>query len=68
MLEGFDFTVSSVPMDEILSLHIVIVIASTEGLIIFTLYISNAFRNTIIPNTIETVHLSLPHIYLQWFK
>ena len=35
---------------------------------IFVLNISNNFQNIIIPNTAEIVYLSLPHIYLEWYK
>ena len=50
MLEGFDFTVSYTPVAGILPLYITIAIASVEGLIIFVLDISNAFKNTILTN------------------
>ena len=63
MLEGVDFTVTGNN-----SLCIIIAIASAEGLIIFVLDISNAFQNTILPNTVEQVYLSLSHRYLEWLK
>ena len=55
-------------MAGILSLQIIAEIAFAESLIIFVLDISNALQNTIIPNPAERVYISLPHIYLEWFK
>ena len=68
MLEGVEFAVSFAPVAIILYLLIIIVIASVEGLIIIVLDISNAFQNTIPPNPEERVYLSLPYLYLEWFK
>ena len=68
MPEVVDFTVLYTPVASILSLHIIISIASEEVLIIFVLDISNSFQNTIIPNHAEKVYLSLPHIYLDGSK
>ena len=50
IIEGFNFTVSYIPVDGIRSLRIIIAISSAEGLILFFLDISNAFQNTILPN------------------
>ena len=55
-------------MADISSLCIIIAILSVEGLRIFVLDISNAFHNTILINPVKRVYLSLPHIYLEWFK
>ena len=55
-------------MAVILSLHIIMAIASAEGLIIFVLDISNAFQNNILPNPEEIVYPSLPYIYLDLYK
>ena len=63
-----DFTISYAPVAVILSLCIIIAIASAEGLVIFVLEISKAFQNTILPNPAEIVYLSLPYIYLYWYK
>ena len=68
MLEVVEFTVSYAPVDCIRSLHIIIEIASAEGLIIFVLDISNAFQNTILPKPTEIVYLSLPYLYLDWYN
>ena len=68
MLEGVEFTVSYAPVDGICSLRIIISIYSTEGLIIFVLEKNNAFQNTILPNPAEIVYLSLPYLYLYWYK
>ena len=42
--------------------------ASIEVLINFILDIYNTFQNTIQPNPKERFYLSLPNIYLEWFK
>ena len=68
MLEGFDFTVSYAPVTGILSLHIITAIESIEGLVLFVLYTSNAFHNTILPHPSETFYLILPHLYLECYK
>ena len=64
MIERVYFTVSYAPVADICSLRIIIEIASTEGIVIFVLDISNEFQNTILPNTDERVYLSLPYIYI----
>ena len=66
MPEVVDFTVLYTPVASILSLHIIISIASEEVLIIFVLDISNEFQNTMSPNPIERVYLILPYLYLDW--
>ena len=68
MLEGFDSTVSYVPVSGMLYIHIIIAIASAEGLIILVLDIYNASQNTFIPSPKERVYLILSHLYLEWFK
>ena len=68
MFEGVEFTVSYVPVVIIHSNRIIISIASAEGLILFLLYTSNDFQNTILPNPAERFYLSLPYIYLNWYK
>ena len=62
MLEGVYFAVSYAPVACIISLSIIIPIASAEDLIIFVLNISNAFQNTILPNHAEIVYLSLSYL------
>ena len=68
ILEGVDFTVSYAPVAGIKYIIIFITIASTEGMIMFLLGISNSFQNTILPNLKEIFHIILSHIYLYWFK
>ena len=62
------FSVSYATVAGIFSLCIIISIESEEGLTVFVLDISNAFQNTSIPNNLEIVYLSLPYLYLEWFK
>ena len=66
MLEGIYFTVSYTYVFGIQSLCNIISIVSVEDIIIFFLYISNAFHNTILLNLEVRVYLSLPFIYLDW--
>ena len=68
MLEGVYFALSHAPVDYICSLSIIVLIASIEWLIFLVLDISNAFHNTILPNAAEIFYLTLPHIYLEYFK
>ena len=68
MLEGVDFTVAYAPVAGIPSLCIITSIVSEEGLTLFLFIISNALMNTILPITTEIVYLSLPYLYLEWYK
>ena len=68
MLGVIDFSVSYVPVDVIRSHCVIILITSAEGLIRFVLEISYDFQNTILPNPAEIVYLSLPYLYLDWYK
>ena len=68
IIEGFDFNSSYAHVAGILSLCIIIEIAYTEGLVIFVLYIYNAFQNNILPYSSEIVYLILPYLYLDWYK
>ena len=62
------FTLSYVSVAGISSLCIITAIDSAEGLIIFVLDVYNDFQNTILPNPAEIVYLSLPYLYLDWYK
>ena len=55
-------------MAGIRSLRIITAIESEEVLIIFVLDISNALKNTILPNPAERVYISLTYLYLDWYK
>ena len=68
MVEVVDFTLSYAPVSGIHSLCISIAIDSAEVLILFVLDIPSAFHNTILPNPAERFYLSLPYIYLDWYK
>ena len=63
-----DLSDSYTPVLGITPLHIIVSIASVEGLTIFILDISNTFQNNILPNTKEKVYPSLPHLYLKWLN
>ena len=66
--EHIDFTDSYSPVGSIDSLRILLNIAAATGLLISILDISNAFQNSIIFDASERVYLSLPPLYLDWFR
>ena len=68
MIEGVYFTVLYSPVTGIYPLHIIIAIASAEGLVIFVSYISNSFYDKILPNPAEIFYLSLPYLNMDWYK
>ena len=68
MLGLVDFIVSYAQISCMRSLCIIIAIAYAEGLIIFVLDIFNSLQNSILTNPEERAYLSLPHLYLKWFK
>ena len=68
MLEGVDFTVSYAKVAVIRPLSTIIAILYEEVLIIFVLYISNAFHNKILPNSEEMFYLSLPRLCIEFHK
>ena len=68
IIEVVGFTVSYAPVSGIKSLCIIIAVASIEFLILFILDISNAFQNIIFTNPVEKLYLSLPYLYLDWYK
>jgi len=66
--ENVDFTDSYSPVGSIDSIRILLNIAASAGLLISILDISNAFQNSIIFDASECVYLSLPPLYLDWFR
>ena len=68
MIEVINLTVSYAPVSSIKSLCLTILFQSAERLLIFILEISCTLQNTILPYPKERFYLSLPHIYLEWFK
>ena len=68
MIKGTDFTVSHASVSIIKYLQIIIDIELTKGVIIFISNISNEFHNTILNNPQEHILLSLPDLYLEWFR
>ena len=68
MLELVEFVVSYIPVASIKSIRIIITIASAQGMIIFVLNISNSFQNNILSKSEEDVYITLPYLYLEWFK
>ena len=68
MILRVDFTISYAPVTGIRPLCIIIAIAYAEGLIIFILITSNAFKNTILPNPEESFYLSITHLKQELLK
>jgi len=66
--ENIDFQDSYSPVASIDSLRLLLNLAATENLLISILDISNAFQNSIIFDATERVYLSLPPLYLEWFR
>jgi hypothetical protein len=66
--ENIDFIDSYSPVASIDSLRILLNLAASEGLLISILDISNAFQNSIIFDATERVFISLPPLYLDWFR
>ena len=60
--EYIDFT------DSIDSIRVLLNIAASSGLTIRLLDVSNAFQNSIIFDATERVYISLPPLFLEWFK
>lgn len=60
--EYIDFT------DSIDSIHVLLNIAASSSLTISILDVSNAFQNSIIFDATERVYISLPPLFLEWFK
>jgi len=63
-----DFSDSYSPVASIDSIQLLLNLAAASGLIISILDISNAFQNSIIFDASERVYLSLPPLYLDWFR
>jgi len=66
--ENIDFTDSYSPVASIDSLHLLLNLAASEGLIIGIMDISNAFQNSVIFDAKERVYIPLPPLYLDWFR
>jgi hypothetical protein len=66
--ENIDFTDSYSPVASIDSIRLLLNLAAASGLLISILDISNAFQNSIIFDASERVYLSLPPLYLDWFR
>jgi len=63
-----DFTDSYSPVASIDSIRLLFNLAAASGLIISIIDTSNAFQNSIIFDASERVYLSLPPLYLNWFR
>jgi hypothetical protein len=66
--EYIDFTDSYSPVASIESIRVLLNLAASNGLLVSILDISNAFQNSIIFDDSEHVYMSLPPLYLEWFK
>ena len=68
MIQGTDFDSSYAPTTNPNCCRIAICLASSKGFIITVYDISNAFQSTIETNPNNRHHISLPPLYLAWFK
>jgi hypothetical protein len=66
--ENIDFTDSYSLVASIDSICLLLNLAASKGLLISIMDISNAFQNSIIFDATERVYLSLPPLYLDWFR
>jgi hypothetical protein len=65
--EFVDFTDSCSPVASIKSIRVLLNIAASSNLLVSVLDISNAFQNSINFDASESVFISLPPLYLDWF-
>jgi len=56
------------PVASIERIRVLLNIAASSNLLVSVLDISNAFQNSIIFVTAESVFISLPPLYLEWFR
>ena len=68
IIVGVNFTVSYAPVGGIFISYNHHCHCICRRINYFLLDISNAFQNISIPNPEEMLYLSLPHLYLEWFK
>jgi len=66
--EHIDFIDTYSPVGSIDSIRILLNLAASAGLLISIMDISNAFQNSIIFDAAERVYISLPPLYLDWFR
>jgi len=66
--ENIDFQDSYSPVGSIDSIRILLNLAASAGLLISIMDISNAFQNSIIFDASERVYISLPPLYMDWFR
>ncbi len=66
--EHIDYTDSYSPVASIDSIRLLLNLAASTGLLLSILDISNAFQNSIIFDASDRVYLSLPPLYLDWFR
>jgi hypothetical protein len=60
--------ISYSPVTSIERIRVLLNIAASSNLLVSVLDISNAFQNSIIFVTAESVFISLPPLYLEWFR
>ena len=66
--EHIDFQDSYSPVASIDGIRMLLNLAASEQLLLSIMDISNAFQNSIIFDASERVYLSLPPLYLDWFR
>ena len=68
MIKGIDFLESYAPTADCASFIAIIIIAASEGMTIVFIDASNAFQTNVISDPRKRVYVSLPSLYLEWFK
>lgn len=68
MLEGIDFTCSYSPTAEYISILIMLAYAWNLGWLVYAIDMSNAYQTVCKPDPSQRHYLSIPEIYMEWFR
>ena len=68
MVEGLDYDLSFVPVIDRPHLYFMIVIATAEDMIFYFVDTSNTFQTNVVEDPDKRHFISLPPLYLQWFR
>ena len=68
MVEGLDYDLSFAPVIDGPHLYFMIAIATAEDMIFYFVDISNAFQTNVMEDPDKRHFISLPPLYLQWFR
>ena len=68
MVQGIDYVVSYAPTVDADSFRLMIAIAASDRMILIFIDASNAFQTNVISDPRRRVYVSLPTMYLEWFR